>query len=257
MPGVKDIVRLALCAAGVVATGCGPKTAAIDRDLAKLIPPGTVAVLDVKAEALRKTPLYAKYVAGRLPASLKVTDDVVEALAVSTGKDAFVFTKGAGGLARYDRAGNKTVPQSSGGGLPPALRELLKSVPPENQIFGAGTGAALPGLEALPQQGNLANLGAMMKSLQGWTVAADLRYDLRMRASASYPTDADARRIHDALKGILGIARLSTPRDAPELLRLYDGIVVTLDRATVRVAADLTPASLEAVSTRLRSLQKR
>ncbi len=257
MPGVKNYVRLALCAASVLAAGCGPKTAGIDPALARLIPPGTVAVLDVKAEALRKTPLYAKYVAGRLPESLKVTEDVVEALAVSTGKDAFVFTKGAGGLARYDRAGNKTVPTSSGPGLPPALRELLQSVPPENQIFGAGLGAALPGLDELPQQGNLANLGAMMKSLQSWTVAADLRYDLRVRTSAAYATGADAKRIHDALKGILGIARLSTPRDAPELLRLYDGIVVTLEGNTVRVAADAAPDSLEAISTRLRSLQKR
>ncbi len=251
------MVRLALCVAAACAAGCGPKTAQIDPALAKLIPPGTVAVLDVKAEALRKTPLYAKYVAGWLPESLKVTEDVAEALAISTGKDAFVFTTGAGGLARYDRAGNKTVPQPGGGGLPPALRELLKSVPPENQVFGVGLGAALPGLDALPQQGNLANLGAMLKSLQSWTLAADLRYDLRVRVNASYQTDADAKRIHDALKGILGIARLSTPRDAPELLRLYDGIQVTLDRTAVRVAADVTPDSLEAISKRLADLQKR
>ena len=235
-----------------MAIGCGPKTAQIDPALEKLIPPGTVALLDVKATELRQTALYKKYVAGRLSASLRVTDDVTEALAVSTGKDAFVFTKGKSGLAQYDRTGNRTVPSGGSGSVPPALRDLLKGIPPESQIFGVGLGSSIPSLDALPQQGNLANLGAMLKSLQSWTLAADLRLTVMMKVNAAYQTEADAKRIHDALKGLLGIARLSTPSSAPEMLRLYDGIQIAQDKATVRVSTDVAPDLIDKASERMK-----
>ncbi len=239
----------------IAAISCGPKTAQVDPALARLVPAGTVAVLDVKAGALRQTALYKEYVAGRFAESLRVTDDVTEALAVTDGKDAWVFTKSPSGLAQYDREGNKTVPRV-GAGVPPALAVLLKTITPEHQVFGAGLGTALPSLDALPQQGNLANLAVMMKSLQSWTLAADLRYDLKLRVNATYQTEPDARRIHDALKGILGIARLSTPRDAPELLRLYDGVQVAQEKAVLRVAIDAGPDAIDKATERMKALAK-
>ncbi len=239
----------------VIALGCGPRaptTAEVDPALARLIPSNALALVDVKADALRGSPLYKKYAADRL-SSLKVTEDVAEALAVSNGKDVSVFTKGKSGVWQYDSQGNRTAPPSRSGGVPPPLRDLLRGIPAQNQIFGAGLGSALPSPDALPQQGNLANLSNVLKALQSWTVSADLRSRVKLEVNAVYQTDADAKRINDALRGILGIARLSTPSDSPELLRVFDGIRITVDKAAVRVSTDIDPDLLDKAVSRAKS----
>jgi len=236
----------------LIAAGCGPRSAEVDPALARLVPSDTLALLDVKADALRATPLYRKYVAGRLE-SMKVTDDVSEALAVSNGKDVVVFTKGKSGIAQYDRQGNRTAPTArAGSGVPPALREKLRSIAPRNQIFGAGIGGSLPMPDALPSQGNLANLQNLLKALESWTLAADLRSGVKLETEAVYKTEQDAKQIHDALRGLLGIARLSTPADSPELLRVYDGVKIAMQKSTVTASADVPAGVLEKAVERAR-----
>ena len=228
----------------LIAAGCGPSSAEVDPALARLVPPDTLALIDIKADALRATPLYLKYVSGRLE-SMKVTDDVSEALAVSKGRDVVVFTKSKSGIAQYDRQGNRTVPSGRAGGVPQALREKLRAIPPQSQIFGAGLGGSLPVPEALPGQGNLANLQNLLKALVGWTLAADLRSGVKLSTEAAYKTAQDAKQIHDALKGLLGIARLSTPTDAPEVLQVYDAIKISIDNNTVAVSAQIPAQAVE------------
>ena len=235
----------------IAAVGCGPRTpttAEIDPALARLIPSDTLALVDVKADALRTTPLFQKYVAERLQ-SLKVTDDVSEALAVSNGKDVTIFTKGKSGIALYDQQGNKSAPPARSGGVPPALRGLLRGIPAQNQIFGAGLGSAIPAPDAMPQPGNLVNV---VKALQTWTLAADLRSSVKMQVDGVYKTEADAKQIHDALRGLLGIARLSTPSDAPEMLRVWDGIQITMEKATLHVSTDISADLVEKAVERVR-----
>jgi hypothetical protein len=241
---VRHYICLVAACLALTAAGCGPRSAEIDPALARLVPSDTLALLDVKADALRATPLYRKYVAGRLE-SMKVTDDVSEALAVTNGNDVVVFTKGKSGIAQYDRQGNRTAPAARAGGVPPALRERLRSIAPRNQIFGAGIGGSLPMADALPSQGNLANLQNLLKALESWTLAADLRSGVKLETEAVYKTEQDAKQIHDALRGLLGIARLSTPADAPELLRMYDAVKVSMQKSTVAVSADVPGEALE------------
>ena len=228
----------------LIALGCGPRSAEIDPALARLVPSDTRALVDIKADALRATPLYRKLLEGNLK-DLRVTDDVSEALAVSNGKDVLVFTKGKSGIAQYDRDGNKTVPSAAPGGVPVILREKLRVIPPQNQVFGVGVGGSLPVPDGLPSQGNFGNLLNLLTGLESWTLAADLRSGLKSETAAVYKTEQDARQIHDALRGLLGIARLSTPQDAPELLKLYDAVKISMEKNTLAVSTDIAADLLD------------
>ncbi len=228
----------------LIAAGCGPRPAQIDPALARLVPSDTLALVSIKAEALRATPLYRKHLASPLE-SMQVTEDVSEALAVSDGKEVVIFTKGKKGLTRYDREGNRTAPSAGGGGVPAALLEKLRSISPQNQVFGAGVGGAIPLPEALPQQGVFANFGNLLAGLESWTLAADLRAGVKIEAGGVCKSEDDARRIHDAVRGLLGIARLSTPAGAPELLRVYDAVKVSMDKTTLALSAEIPAEAMD------------
>jgi hypothetical protein len=53
------------------------------------------------------------------------------------------------------------------------------------------------------------------------------------------PDASAARQIHDALRGLIGIGRLSTPDNQRELLRFFDAIQVSQEDRTVRVRASI------------------
>ena len=106
-------------------------------------------------------------------------------------------------------------------------------------------------LDAIPKQGNLANLRNLFQALENWTLAADLRSSAKVEVNAVYRTEQDARQINDALRGLLGLARLSTPSDSPELLRLYDGVQISMEKATVRMTADIATADLDSAMKKL------
>ena len=234
-------------------SGCGlrkPTSIQIDPALARLVPSDTVALAGVKVDAVRSTPLYRKFIEGKLSLP-EMSNDVSEVLVASNGKDVLVFAKTKSGVVQLDEHGRKSEPRRQSGGVPPALREKMRAIPPEVQIWAAGIGAgALP--SAVPQRGNLANLQNLFNGLESWIGFADLRSGLKMDASAVYRTEQDARQIHDALRGLVGLGRLSTPDNAPELLRLYDGIHISMERNNVRVSAEIPADVLEKSLQRLR-----
>ncbi|HSW49947.1 MAG TPA: hypothetical protein VLH09_07210 [Bryobacteraceae bacterium] len=230
-------MRAALIALALLVAGCGPrgaKTVEIDPALARLIPSDTTALVNVKVDRIRTSPLYRKYGEKQF-ASFNAS----EVLFVSNGKDQRVFAKEKAGLFELKKDGTKSKPSGSGSGVPPALRELMRSIPAGSQVWGVGLGASLAALNAIPQQGNLANLRNLFQALESWTLAADVTSGVKAEVNAVYRTEQDARQIHDALRGLVGLARLSTPSESPELLRLYDGIQISMEKSTVRVKADI------------------
>lgn len=52
-----------------------------------------------------------------------------------------------------------------------------------------------------------------------------------------------AQRVNDAMRGLIGLARLSTKDNELDLLRLWDSVTITKDQQFVKVQADL-PADL-------------
>jgi hypothetical protein len=122
-------------------------------------------------------------------------------------------------------------------GAPPAIAERLKDIPPEAQIWAVYTGSVMNVFKELPPlQGNFANLNRLAAALQGVSVYSDLRNGISAQLDGVYATEADARTAHDALKALVGFARLSTPSNQPDMLRVYDGIAITQQARDVRVA---------------------
>jgi hypothetical protein len=110
--------------------------------------------------------------------------------------------------------------------------------------------------DSLPSQGNLANLQNLLKALASWTLAADLRTGVKLETEAVYKTEQDAKQIHDALRGLLGIARLSTPADAPELLRVYDAVKISMEKNRVAVSVEVAAETLEKAVERVQRAPK-
>ena len=240
----------AFVALAMLGSGCGPRvppSVEIDPALARVVPGDTQALIGVKLDALRATPLYRKWVAPRLEnlakeKTLDLNKDVSELLVVSNGKTTVVFAKGKSSVFQL---GSSVPPPRSKDGLPASLREKMHSIPPQSQMWAAGIGSLEFVNNAIPKQGNLANLRNVLSTIESWSAGADLRSGLKMEARGVYRSEADAKLIHDALRGLLGMGRLSTPDNAPELLRFYDGIQVTQQTSAVRVAADIPAGVLD------------
>lgn len=163
----------------------------------------------------------------------------------STSRLSFVFLNASTALvgtldelqAILDRNG------AAGGGLPPALRELIRSIPADDQIYAALSG----GLQNLnlnvPSDSNLANVLSALKTIDTATIGMDLHSGFGLNAQLTCKTDRDAKFVHDMVKGIVGFGRLNTPDNHPEFLQLYDAIKVSNAQNHTQVTAEI-PADL-------------
>jgi len=124
------------------------------------------------------------------------------------------------------------------GGIPSALLPLVKSVPANAQFWASFNGI----LVEMPfrEDTNLGNVNTMIRSLETGWVAADLTKGLDFQAVGNCKTDESAKQIHDALRGIIGLGRLSTKDDQLDLLKAFDGIKVTQAQRQVSITANLT-----------------
>jgi hypothetical protein len=128
-------------------------------------------------------------------------------------------------------------------GLPPALRDLLRSLPAGDQIYAALAGG-LEGLNlTIPQDSNLGNIVNVLRAIDSATLGMDLRGGIAATAEVTSKTERDAKFVHDMVKGVVGLGRLNTPDSHPELLRLYDAIKVEQQQTRTKVTADI-PADL-------------
>ena len=135
------------------------------------------------------------------------------------------------------------IDQTGGRGLPAPLRDLLRSLPADDQIYAALAGG-LEGLNlTIPQDSNLGNIANVLRAIDSATLGMDLRSGIAVTAEVSSKTERDAKFVHDMVKGVVGLGRLNTPDTHPEMLKLYDAIQVTQQQTHTRVTADI-PADL-------------
>jgi hypothetical protein len=125
-------------------------------------------------------------------------------------------------------------------GLPPALRDLLRTLPQNDQIYAALNGS-LSGLNiAAPENSNLANIMQALRSVNSATLGMDLTSGLQLIAAVNCNTERDAKFVHDILKGMIGLGRLNTPDNQQEMLKLYDAIQVTQQQTRTEVQANIS-----------------
>jgi len=125
-------------------------------------------------------------------------------------------------------------------GLPQVLRDLLRTLPQNDQIYAALTGG-LAGLNlAAPENSNLAQIIQALRSVNTATLGMDLTTGFDVIANVNCNTERDAKFVHDLLKGVIGFGRLNTPDKQPELLKLYDAIEVTQQQTHTAVKANVS-----------------
>jgi hypothetical protein len=130
-------------------------------------------------------------------------------------------------------------------GLPALLRSQLGAIPAQNQVWIAAGGGFGELAKTAPQTGNLSNLGRVFSMLESGSAGVDLRAGLRLFATGVCHSEQDARSLGDAVRGVVGLARLSTPLDAPELLKVCDAVQVEQRQRTVRVYVALSQELLD------------
>jgi hypothetical protein len=251
-----------------------PAGVRIDPGLLKLVPADTVVLAGASLDSLRQTPTYRKYFAIRpMPGlddfasrtGVDLRKDISALLYCSNGNNAGVvlargrFTpaevekyksyRDARVAVAFPDASTVVIGPSGGvkaatdardrgnGGIPPALRPLVDTVPKSAQVWAVFKGAAIR-LPVAPES-NLANINRMVQSLQSGVFSADLESGLHVEARGACTSEAAARQIHDALKGIIGFGRLSTPTDRPDLLKVYDSIAVNQNANKIEVSASI------------------
>jgi hypothetical protein len=160
------------------------------------------------------------------------------------GADSVSFPEGglavAGPTAAVQTALN--LRSSLAGEVPAELKERLADVPADSQIWEVSRGG-LP-LANFPLRSDMAsNLSNIAAFVSG--TALGLRFDsgTHLQARLLCQSPEGAQRIQDTLRGLIGLARLSTHDNELDLLRMWDALSIAKDRQTVRVDMDL-PADL-------------
>jgi hypothetical protein len=127
--------------------------------------------------------------------------------------------------------------------LPARFFQPAKSIPADSGAWAISVGR-LPEVK-VPERSNLANLPRLMQSVELATAYADLSAGVRMSAAATCTSEDDAKQIQTLFRGLVGMARLSTPNDKPELLKVFDRIELKQKERSVEVTADLPVAVIE------------
>jgi hypothetical protein len=127
------------------------------------------------------------------------------------------------------------------GGLTGTLRSRMEALPKTDQIWlVSGTGLPLKEMPLRP------DTKSVLSNIAGYITAASIGAGIdegaHFQADLVCISDEGAKRVHDALRGLKGMARLMTRDDQMDLLKLYDAIQVDQDHQNVRVHADLSPA---------------
>lgn len=119
------------------------------------------------------------------------------------------------------------------------LLNQARAVPQQFQVWSVSVGAADFLANNLPHEGNAANFGKIFRSMENTHFQADLSHGLNATAQGQCRTEADAKSLGDAVRGLIGFGRLSVPDNQPELLRLWDGLKVEQNQRTITISANI------------------
>jgi hypothetical protein len=133
--------------------------------------------------------------------------------------------------------------EDGSGALPQELRDELGRIHKEDQVWEASTGPLLANVP-LPSnwESALSNISNYVsKTRAGFAVDSGVRLD----AEITCISDEGAKRVNDALRGSIGLARLATNNNNLDLLRLWDSFKVSRNGQAVDLSADLSPALVD------------
>lgn len=125
----------------------------------------------------------------------------------------------------------------------------LRTLPAGAQLFLLTSGGATLNL---PRGSNLGNLDKILGSVDSLSAWADFSKSVHLAATASARDANAAKQLHTQLRGMIGLGRLSTPDDKPELLKFYDAIQTKLDDRKIDVDVDMPESVLDTLLKQVR-----
>ncbi len=136
--------------------------------------------------------------------------------------------------------------------LPAALATRIASLPSDDQLWLVDDGG-LPPVSLLTQREDVESLASnLMNYISGATMGIHVDDGIRYSGTLDCVSADGVKRVRDALKGMIGLARLTTKSGQTDMLRLYDAIEVTqADQAVkieMRVPPDLVAGAVSAFS---------
>jgi hypothetical protein len=142
------------------------------------------------------------------------------------------------------------------GGVSQELGQQLKGVLQDAQIWEVSRGG-IP-LSAFPARADVQSmLGNFAGAISETTVGLHCDSGVRFQADIKCVSKEGAQRVHDALRGLVGLARLSTNTTNMDLLRLWDAVNVDQNQDMVHVSADLSADLTEKLFTYLPQIKSR
>ena len=126
---------------------------------------------------------------------------------------------------------------------PAAIAALIKDMPVSSHVWVAYSGGPAKIPFELP--GNAANFNRIAQSLQSGTLYLDFNLGISGLATANCTSEQDAQQVEAGVKAMIGLGRLSTPSNQPDLQRVWDGLRVTEQERQVKLHIDVPPELLD------------
>jgi hypothetical protein len=133
-------------------------------------------------------------------------------------------------------------------GMPAYFEQQQQRIPRANYVWMITRGLTPEMRAYLPSQGNAANLLRLFDGMQSSRLMVDLRQDILVRASAEMASPAAAEQLVSALKGLAGLARLTTSNENLDLLQVYDSLDAKATETRVDASLRIGQAQLAKVA---------
>ena len=130
-------------------------------------------------------------------------------------------------------------------GLPPAIQSRVAKISSANQVWFAGSPDVLPNLP-------LPSAAAWIRAVKFASGGLEVGQSVKGTFQAETASIDDANRLRDGVKGILGMARLSTATDSTALLQFFDSFRVEANGTNLRVQFEASPEALAELPEALR-----
>lgn len=123
------------------------------------------------------------------------------------------------------------------GAIPQELEDRLRHVPQGDQVWIVSRGGLA--FADMPMRSDMQSaLSNIVNFITGTTLGLEVDTGTHLRIDITCISAQGAQRVHDALRGGIGFARLTTKDDQQQLLQLYDAVNVDQENAVVHVHAD-------------------
>jgi len=128
---------------------------------------------------------------------------------------------------------------NGGGGVPDEIQARLATVPKGDQVWAVSRGGLA--FTEIPMRSDIDSaLSNIISYVNATSLGIGFDTGTHLQAEIVCVSNEGAQRVRDALRGGIGLARLTTRDDESGLLKLYDAIQVTQDQQTIHVKADLS-----------------